>query len=321
MTKEEKKIKKSEKRAKLMPAWIRALMLLVALALLVLSIVLAVLIMNRSSVANLNSPDFTTADTSSFMGLYVVCIILVIVEAVLLVGHFVLPKVVFKKKIAIGNVILAFIFTCGCLYGMIAGSSATLDGAYQTVAGGSGGSYESFLSSAVSRAYSNDDVTKAEYLKNFIDEYATKQTGGTVKFVRYQVNTFKSDDSNYAYKKSFDKHPHEAYVEYYEGGASKSCTIYDFYIPDGNLDDLKKANSMSTYTAPTSKDTNQELFVTYGGSKKYSNVEGICVYGDITPSFSAYGEINIKDTKGNQELYCTYLIDTKNSAIRLIVYP
>jgi hypothetical protein len=325
-TAEEKKQKqldklaaKLEKKAQYLPKGQRVLMFFVSFAILIFMIVTAIRVGTKVAKANLNSPDFTTVDMSSFKGLAILVILLAVVQVLLFAAHIVLP-IVRKKRVKIFGCIVA---------ALIAAVSVFYPTSLAIVAlGGNNWQYRlssdptSTLSTIKTKTnyYDEDNEAKAAYLVSFIEANATKTSSGSVKGVSHDVEHYYSSDSNYTYAHTLSKHPHVAYERRVTGDSNYSDEIWDFYIPDGNFAELISTNSMWDLDLSDwdedDKNDEQTYFVTYGGSvEQYDN----CGYSEIVPAFDAYGAIYCKDSSGNLAVYCYYLVDNTNHALRLVI--
>lgn len=265
MTKEEKKQKKAEKAKLLMPKWIRRLLILGALVSAVAAYVLAIIGQTKWTEWMLLSPNFTDVDISASIPFIVLALVCVIVNFVLFVLHFVLPKAVFKKKIAVKNVVFTSLLLIVSFFAGIMSISVTPKSVMSI-------SEIEYLAGSGSTAYATaGDVSK--YIKNDNTIVQFLDSNSSLKCI---VSGIKGESTT----SNFSSHPHKAYTT--QSSFNSKIVICDFYL--GDIDTSSLTSSLVSYSMPSDKSLNQEIWVTYGSS--YVTTAGYYVYSQIVPNFT-----------------------------------
>ncbi len=299
MTKEEKKALKAEKALKLMPKWVRTLLLWAGVLCFALAVVFTVLAATNATKANLSSPDFTKLDDSGFVKFVVMAIVAAVLGVCLFAAHIILPKAVFKKKVSIGNTVFAAILMLATIFaGTLSQVAYTgpINEYYESASMTFVGGQKSWRVQAkhVSKHLKAAPDGETELTK-FLD--ANEALAG--------IASGTESTSDEAYARSFSAHPHKAYDL-----SSNHDVICDFYL--GSLDVSSLEGKLESYTMPSDKAAleNQEIWVTYGGSQIFSNKDGMYYsqYSDITPSFDKYAVFG--------SAVC--FLDSTNHAMRII---
>ena len=303
MNKEEKKLKKEEKKLKFMPKWVRTLLILGGLLLSALSIVFAIKLMKGVNEALLSEPNFVKLDSSGYKIFIVLIFIIVVVGFLLVLSHFLLPKLFSKKKISVKNSIFSIIIFLVSLWGLIIAltcidplTNYVITENYQFYS--YQGKDQYIVKASTVSEYLKDKYSANDELINFLDDNKSLVAIAS----GYAMN---SDED---YIKNFDAHPHKAYTGI--NSISSQERIIDFYLGDIDLGALEAA--LETYSMPSKQyGFNQDIWVTYGSSD--SNTVNFMHYSNITPNFTKVGSF----ANG----HCDCYIDYANHAMRLIFMP